>query len=113
MTASMTESWTMTREIGTITRSPAFTSRPDWRDRMSSASVLGNDPLPQQVVELIHGQRAGIGEGLDLLRDRAELVLAEGEAELLGALADGVVPLRSPMPSTLVSMCVAPPSRML
>src|SRR6266542_1606917 len=91
MTASMTESWTMTREIGTITRSPARTSRPDCRDRISSASVLGNDPLPQQTVELVHRERTRVREGLDLLRDVAELVLAEGEAELLGALPDRVV----------------------
>src|SRR5438067_12915540 len=92
MTASMTESWTMTREIGTITRSPARTSRPDCRDRMSSASVfLGNDPFSQQAVELVHRERPGVGEALDLLRDVAELVLPEGEPELLGPLPDRVV----------------------
>src|ERR1043166_3056274 len=89
MTASMTESWTMTREIGTITRSPACTSRPDCRDRISSARVLGNDPLAQQAVELIHREGTSIGHRLDLLRDRPKLVLAEGQAELLGPLAHG------------------------
>src|SRR5206468_4438753 len=91
ITASMTESWTMTREIGTITRSPAFTSRPGCRDRINSARVLGNDPFSQQGIELVHRERARVGEGLDLPGDRAELVLAEGEPELLGALSDRVV----------------------
>src|SRR5438067_4159068 len=91
MTASMTESCTMTREIGTMTRSPARTSRPDCRDRISSASVLGNDPFSQQGIELIHRERAGVREGFDLLRDLPQLVLAERQPELLRAPADGVV----------------------
>src|SRR5438270_12070567 len=77
MTASMTESWTMTREIGTITKSPARTSRPDCRDRMSSARVLGNDPFSQQGVELVHRDRAGVGGALDLLRGVAAPVLPD------------------------------------
>src|SRR5207249_266442 len=82
------ESCTMTRETGTMTRSPAFASRAATRDRIFSATVLGNDPLTKQRVELIHRQRAGVGQGLDPPRDLAQLVLAEFEAKLLRAIAD-------------------------
>src|SRR6267143_1484720 len=92
MTASMTESCTMTRETGTMTRSPTFASRAATRDRIFSATVLGNDPLPEQRVQLIHGQRAGVGEGLDLARDLAQLVFAELKAELFRAMVDRVLP---------------------
>src|SRR5437867_11587350 len=79
MTASMTESWTMTRDTGAMTRSPAFASRAATRERIFSARVLGNDPLPQERIELVHRQRPGVGEGLDLLGDQLQLVLAELE----------------------------------
>src|SRR3979411_3205468 len=107
MTASMTESWTMTRDTGTMTRSPARTSRPDARDRIFSARDLiitipaqrfgsRDDPLPQHGVELIHRQRTGVGHCFDALGDLAQLGLPEREAELLGAMPDGVV-TRQPM----------------
>src|SRR2546430_8704865 len=92
MTASMTESWTITRDTGAITRSPAFASRPATRERIFSARVLGNDPLPQERIELIHRERAGVGERLDLLGDQLQLVLAELEAELLRAVIDRMLP---------------------
>src|SRR6267143_6468493 len=91
MTASMTESWTMTRDTGAMRRSPAFASRPATRERIFSARVLGNDPLPQQRIELIHRERPGVGERLDLLGDQLQLVLAELEAELLRAVVDRVL----------------------
>src|SRR2546428_6021405 len=92
MTASMTESWTMTRDTGAMTRSPAFASRAATRERIFSARVLGNDPLPQQRIELVHGQRPGVGEGLDAAGDLAQLVRSELEAELLRAMVDRVLP---------------------
>src|SRR5882762_2633885 len=92
MTASMTESCTMTRETGTMTRSPTFASRAATRDRIFSATVLRNDPLPQQRIELVHRQRPGVGEGLDPPRDLAQLVFAELETELLRAMVDRVFP---------------------
>src|SRR3989440_7148610 len=92
MTASMTESCTMTRETGAMTRSPAVASRAATRERIFSARVLGNDPLPKQRVELIHGQRAGVGERLDPAGDLAKLVLAELEPELLRAMIVHVLP---------------------
>src|ERR1700716_3631854 len=91
ITASMTESWTMTRDTGAMTRSPAFASRPATRDRIFSASVLGNDPLPQERIELVHRQRARVGEGLDPTRDLLQLVLTELDAELLRAVVDRVL----------------------
>src|SRR6476661_1738324 len=83
MTASMTESWTITRDTGAMTRSPAFASRPETRERIFSARVLGNDPLPKQRVELVHRERTRVGERLDAARDLSQLVLAELQAELL------------------------------
>src|SRR3982074_3449739 len=83
MTASMTESCTMTRETGTMTRSPTFASRDTTRDRIFSATVLGNDPLPQQRIQLVHRERAGVGEGLDPACDLAQLVLPELEGAVL------------------------------
>src|SRR3989440_9394190 len=65
MTASITESWTITRETGVMTRSPALASRDATRERIFSARVLGNDPLPQQRIELVHRERPGVGERLD------------------------------------------------
>src|SRR5256712_11581609 len=91
ITASMTESWTMTRDTGAMTRSPACASRPEARDRIFSARVLGNDPLPQQRVQLIHRERTGVGQGLDPPRDLLELVFAELEAELFRAMVDRVL----------------------
>src|SRR2546425_5415609 len=91
ITASMTESWTMTRDTGAMTRSPACASRPEARDRIFSARVLGNDPLPQQRVQLIHRERTGVGQGLDPPRDLLELVFAEFEAELFRAMVDSVL----------------------
>src|SRR6185436_15973086 len=91
MTASMTESWTITRDTGAMTRSPAFASRPETRERIFSARVLGNDPLPKERIELVHGERARVGERLDAARDLAQLVLAELQAELLRAVVDGVL----------------------
>src|SRR3989442_6811527 len=92
MTASMTESWTMTRDTGAMTRSPAFASRAAAFERIFSARVLGNDPLPKQRIELIHRQRAGIGERLDAAVDLSKLVFAKLEAELLRAMIDRVLP---------------------
>src|SRR3989442_170774 len=92
MTASMTESWTMTRDTGAMTRSPAFASRAATRERIFSARVLGNDPLPKQRVELFHRQRPGVGEGLDAAGDLPQLILAELDAELPGAMVDRVLP---------------------
>src|SRR6266550_3863185 len=66
ITASITESWTMTRDIGAITRSPACASRPDARER------------------------AGVGQGLDPPRDLLELIFAEFEPELFRAMVDRV-----------------------
>src|SRR6266550_879094 len=91
ITASITESWTMTRDTGAITRSPECASRPDARERIFSASVLGNDPLPQQRVQLIHRERAGVGQGLDPTRDLLELIFAEFEPELFRAVVDRVL----------------------
>src|SRR2546428_12438620 len=91
ITASITESWTMTRDTGAITRSPACASRPDARERIFSASVLGNDPLPEKRVELVHRQRAGVGQGLDPPRDLLELIFAEFEPELFRAVIDRVL----------------------
>src|SRR5713101_3870123 len=88
----MTESWTMTRDTGASTRSPAFASRAATRERIFSARVLGNDPLPQERIELVHGQRPGVGEGLDAACDLAQLVRSELEAELLRAMVDRVFP---------------------
>src|SRR3982074_1310387 len=90
ITASITESWTMTRDIGAITRSPACASRPEARERIFSARVLGNDPPPEQRVELVHRERAGIGQGLDPPRDLLELIFAEFEPELFRAVVDRV-----------------------
>src|SRR5207245_2493807 len=109
MTASMTESCTMTRETGTMTRSPAFASRVATRDRIFSAMVLGNDPLTKQGIELIHRQRAGVGQGLDPPRDLAQLVLAEFEAKLLRAMVDRVLSLQAVVD---VDRSLAPASRM-
>src|SRR5712691_5415041 len=92
MTASMTESCTITRDTGAMTRSPTFASRDETRERIFSATVLGNDPLPKQRIELIHRQRAGVGEGLDAARDLSQLVFAELETELPGAVVDRVLP---------------------
>src|SRR5438477_89134 len=92
MTASMTESCTMTRETGTITRSPTFASRAATRDRIFSATVLGNDPLPKQRVELVHREWARVGEGLDAPCDLAQLVFSELQTKLLGAMVDRVLP---------------------
>src|SRR6267143_6259525 len=75
ITASMTESWTMTRDTGAMTRAPALASRPATRERIFSARVLGNDPLPQQRIKLIHRERPGVGERLDLLGDQPQLAL--------------------------------------
>src|SRR4029077_5913243 len=91
MTASITESWTMTRETGAMTRSPALASRPATRERIFSASVLGNDPLPEERIQLVHGERPGVGEGLDPPRDLLELILAELEAKLFRAVVDRVL----------------------
>src|SRR2546430_6877075 len=96
ITASITESWTMTRDIGAITRSPACASRPDARERIFSASVLGNDPLPEQRVELVHRERAGVGQGLDPPCDLLELIFAEFEPEFFRAVVDRV-PAGQPM----------------
>src|SRR5205814_1938642 len=52
MTASMTESWTMTRETGAMTRSPARASRPETRERIFSASVFARDELVVRDVDL-------------------------------------------------------------
>src|SRR2546421_1626396 len=92
MTASMTESCTMTRDTGTMTRSPTFASRAATRDRIFSARVLGNDPLPKERIELVHREWTGIGERFDLLGDELQLVLSELEAELLRAMVDRVLP---------------------
>src|SRR5438045_8764233 len=92
MTASMTESCTMTRETGTITRSPTLASRAATRDRIFSATVLGNDPLPKQQVELVHREWARVGEGLDAPCDLAQLVFSELQTKLLGAMVDRVLP---------------------
>src|SRR5256885_6258767 len=91
MTASITESWTMTRDTGVMTRSPAFASRPATRERIFSARVLGNDPFPEKRIELVHRQRPGIREGLDPARDLLQLVLPELEAQLLRAVVDRVL----------------------
>src|SRR6266566_590933 len=91
MTASITESWTITRDTGVMTRSPAFASRPATRERIFSARVLGNDPLPEERIQLIHRERAGVREGLDAAGDLAQLVLAELESELLRAVVDRVL----------------------
>src|SRR5437867_6816358 len=91
MTASMTESWTITRDTGAMTRSPAFASRAATRERIFSARVLGNDPLPKQRVELIHRQGAGVGERLDPAGDLPQLILTELEAELLRAVVNRVL----------------------
>src|SRR5256712_1891915 len=80
MTASMTESWTMTRDTGAMTRSPAFASRAAAFERIFSARVLGNDPLPKQGIELIHRQWARIGERLDPAGVRSQAVLFITEA---------------------------------
>src|SRR6267378_3733895 len=91
MTASMTESCTMTRDTGTMTRSPTFASRAATRDRIFSAMVLGNDPLPKERIELVHREWTGIGERLDLLGDQLQLVLSELETQLLRAMVDRVL----------------------
>src|SRR5437867_6129901 len=91
MTASMTESWTITRDTGAMTRSPAFASRAATRDRIFSARVLGNDPLPKQRVELIHRQGAGVGERLDPAGDLPQLILPDLEAALLRAVVNRVL----------------------
>src|SRR5438309_10711084 len=96
ITASITESWTMTRDIGAITRSPACASRPDARERIFSASVLGNDPFPEQRVELIHRERAGVGQGLDPPCALLELIFPEFEPELFRAVL-ARVPASQPM----------------
>src|SRR5688500_7504798 len=104
ITASMTESCTITRESGTITSSPARTSRPDALLRIFSASVLliaarrplGDRarscarPLAEQAVELVHRQGTVVRHGLDTSRDVLQLLLAELEPELLRAVADRV-----------------------
>src|SRR2546428_6445327 len=82
MTASMTESWTITRDTGAMTRSPALASRAAALERIFSARVLGNDPLPKQGIELIHRQRAGIGERLDAAGGLSKLLLAQLAGEL-------------------------------
>src|SRR2546422_718901 len=104
MTASTTESCTMTRETGATTRSPARASRPDARLKIFSARVLPrcsvtlvsiasrDHPLAQQRIQLIHRERPRVGERLDPPRDLLELVLTELEAELLGAVVDRVLP---------------------
>src|SRR5207237_9118924 len=87
-----------------MTRSPTFASRAATRERIFSASVrgglrgakppstlLGNDPLAKQGIELIHRQRAGVGQSFDPPRDLAQLVLAEFEAKLLRAMVDRVL----------------------
>src|SRR5439155_3636841 len=104
MTASMTESCTMTRETGTMPGSPTFAWRAATREGIFSASVrgglraakppstvLGDDPLAKQGIELIHRQRAGVGQSFDPPRDLAQLVLAEFEAKLLRAMVDRVL----------------------
>src|SRR5438445_13114070 len=92
MTASMTESCTMTRDTGTMTRSPTFASRAATRDRIFSARVLGNDPLPKERIELVHRECARVGEGLDAPCDLAQLVFSELHTKLLGAMVDRVLP---------------------
>src|SRR5207302_7272107 len=82
MTASMTESWTMTRDTGTMTRSPTFASRPDARERIFSASDLGNDPFSQDRIELGHRELARGGHGLHPMRDRPWPGAAGLEAQL-------------------------------
>src|SRR2546428_3058079 len=91
MTASMTESCTMTRETGAMTRSPAVASRSATRDRIFSATVLGNDPVPKKGVELVHRQWTGVSERLDATRDLPKLVFAELEAELPRPMVDRVL----------------------
>src|SRR5919204_504531 len=73
-----------------MTRSPAIASRAAARERIFSATVLSNDPLPEEDVELVHRQWARIGQGLDPPRDLLELILAELEPELARAMADRV-----------------------
>src|SRR5688572_4038906 len=103
ITASMTESCTITRESGTITSSPARTSRPDTLLRIFSASVLliaparsscrdrsRDHPLAEQAVELVHREGTVVRHGLDAPGDVLELLLAELEPELLRAVADRV-----------------------
>src|SRR5437868_1036740 len=92
MTASITESCTITRDTGTMTRSPTFASRWATRERIFSAIVLGNDPLPEKRVQLVHGKRARVREGLDPTGDLLQLVLPELEPELSGAMVDRVLP---------------------
>src|SRR5688572_3898369 len=89
ITASITESWTITRESGTITSSPARTSRPDALLRIFSASVLPvtaarrladrdrsrDHPFAQEAVELVHRERTVVGHGLDAPRDVLQLLL--------------------------------------
>src|SRR5256885_10049202 len=91
MTASMTESCTITRDTGTMTRSPTLASRAATRERIFSATVLGNDPLPQERIELIHRERPGVGQRFDRLGDQLQLVFAKLEPELLRAVVDGVL----------------------
>src|SRR5688572_25521147 len=106
ITASMTESCTITRESGTITSSPARTSRPDALLRIFSASVFviaaagpladrarsRDHPLAEQAVQLVHRQGTVVRHGLDASGDVLELLLAELEPELLRAVADRVAP---------------------
>src|SRR5438046_10729804 len=91
MTASMTESCTMTRETGTITRSPTFASRAATHDRIFSAAVLGNDPLPKQQVELVHREWARVGEGLDAPCHLAQLGFSELQTIRPDAMAGRVL----------------------
>src|SRR5947209_5217341 len=96
MASGAVTSWAKATSTPATTVSPAWTGRAVRRLRISSTSVpmfvslLGVGPLAEQGVDLGIGEGAGVRTPLDLGGDAVQLGFVEPEAELRGAVADGM-----------------------